>query len=112
MMSLGQAIRKLRKIKGLTLLELATAADTDPGNLSRMELGKQEITQEMLGRLSKALGAQKSQIYALTESDGLIPQEIARIHDKELAKLEELYLSLNGKKRRQVLRLIQALQEE
>jgi transcriptional regulator with XRE-family HTH domain len=110
--NVGQAIRKLRKIKGWTLLELANAADSDPGNISRIERGLQPITEDMLGKLSNALGIPISKIYAIIEPDGANLQDVARTHDKELAKLEALYLSLNGRKRRQVLRLIQALQEE
>ncbi|WP_110995406.1 LexA family protein [Pseudomonas sichuanensis] len=54
-MEIGQVIRKQRKAKGWTLEELAHRVDTDTGNLSRLERGKQGASHELLDRIMKAL---------------------------------------------------------
>ncbi|WP_286920084.1 MULTISPECIES: S24 family peptidase [Pseudomonas] len=54
-MDIGQRIRSARKARGLTLEELANQVDTDSGNLSRLERGKQGASQELLSRIMKAL---------------------------------------------------------
>lgn len=54
-MDIGQTIRNARKAKGLTLEQLAHQIETDPGNLSRLERGKQGASREMLTRIMQAL---------------------------------------------------------
>lgn len=60
-MDIGQTIRKARKAKGWTLDELAHQVETDAGNLSRLERGKQFASKELLGRIMKVLGIELSQ---------------------------------------------------
>lgn len=55
-MTVGSTIRRLRKEKSLTLNELATAIDSDVGNLSRLERGVQGYTDSILQRIASALG--------------------------------------------------------
>ncbi len=54
-MTVGTNIRKLRKAKGMTLLELANQVDSDVGNLSRLERGVQGYSEAMLERIAAAL---------------------------------------------------------
>ncbi|UXZ44519.1 helix-turn-helix domain-containing protein [Pseudomonas soli] len=54
-MDIGQSIRTARKAQGLTLEELANQVDTDSGNLSRLERGKQGASQELLSKIMKVL---------------------------------------------------------
>ncbi|WP_247842569.1 XRE family transcriptional regulator [Pseudomonas sp. MWU12-3103b] len=60
-MDIGQIIRTARKAKGWTLDELAHQVETDAGNLSRLERGKQFASKELLGRIMKVLGIELSQ---------------------------------------------------
>lgn len=60
MSDLGDAIRKARKAKGLTLEALAGIVSTDAGNLSRLERGIQGGSQELLTRVFQALGVSLS----------------------------------------------------
>ncbi len=56
-MNLGKNIRKLRKAKKMTILELANAVDTDTSNISRIESGKREHhSLDMLSRIAAVLG--------------------------------------------------------
>lgn len=55
-MTVGENIRRLRKARGWKILELATRVDSDVGNISRLERGKQGYSDEMLRKLASALG--------------------------------------------------------
>jgi transcriptional regulator with XRE-family HTH domain len=65
--AVGQALRDIRTAKGLNLEDVAIPADSDAGNLSRIERGLQGFTDDTIGRLADALGTPVSQIYALAE---------------------------------------------
>lgn len=54
-MDIGKAIRAARKRKDLTLEKLALLVDTDSGNLSRLERGKQGASQELLTKILTVL---------------------------------------------------------
>lgn len=63
-MSVGANIRRIRKSKGMTLEQVALAAKTDTGNLSRLERGGQGYTDAGLKLIAKALGVPVSQFFA------------------------------------------------
>ena len=63
-MSVGATIRKLRKAKGMTILELATQVGSDVGNLSRLERGVQGYSQDTLEKLAVALGVTVGDLFA------------------------------------------------
>ena len=54
-MDIGKIIREARKAKGWTLDELSSQIDTDSGNLSRLERGKQFASKELLKRIMDVL---------------------------------------------------------
>lgn len=60
-MDIGKIIRDARKAKGWTLDELSHQVETDSGNLSRLERGKQFASKELLGRIMAVLGIELSQ---------------------------------------------------
>ncbi|WP_404471750.1 helix-turn-helix domain-containing protein [Vreelandella venusta] len=66
-MSLGQALRQLRKQKGLTLEELARRTNSHVGNLSRIERNVSRPSLELLYRISEALDFRMSEVFALSE---------------------------------------------
>lgn len=109
--ALGQAIRALRKSQKLTLLALANAAGSDPGNISRLEQGKQGHSDEMINAVAAALGIQLSQLYAMIETPKKA-EEIAQNYDKQLNELKTLYTRLNSGKRRLLIQIAQGLDEE
>jgi len=73
-MSLGQAIRKRRKLLGMTLQDLASRIDGDTGNLSRIERGAQGLSEAMLRRLSAALDCTPALLYTQAEASIAPPQ--------------------------------------
>ena len=61
-------IKKLRRTRGQTLVEVAASVGTDPGNLSRIERGVQQTSPDLAARLAKHFG------YAITEIEILYPE--------------------------------------
>lgn len=53
---LGARLRRLRKLRGLTLTELADEAGVSPQYLSEVERGRKEPSSEMIAAISGALG--------------------------------------------------------
>lgn len=72
-MDIGQSIRKARKAKGWTLEELSHRVETDTGNLSRLERGKQGVSKELLARILGVLGMSLS----LSENESLTNVEMS-----------------------------------
>lgn len=79
-MDIGLIIRNARKAKGWTLDELAHRVDTDAGNLSRLERGKQGASQELLKRIMATLDLQVLPHDAVTHHSGT--------RDRDLTLLE------------------------
>ena len=70
MRTLGSIVRKHRKIKRMTLEELAAAVPGyDAANLSRFERGAQGIALDKLRPLAKALGISVATIYSESDLD-------------------------------------------
>ena len=68
-MNVGDNIRRLRKARGWTILELANRIDSDVGNISRLERGKQGYSDEMLRKIAHALGCAVADLFAGTQSN-------------------------------------------
>jgi transcriptional regulator with XRE-family HTH domain len=69
-MLIGELIREIRREQGKTLEDVAFAADTDAGNLSRIERGQQRYSSDVLERIALALGIAVSDIYLRLEQGG------------------------------------------
>ncbi|QLH62281.1 XRE family transcriptional regulator [Serratia symbiotica] len=67
-MKVGEKIRQIRKAKKMTILELATAAGSDVGNISRLERGKQGYSDLILRKIADALAIPISELFS-TEAD-------------------------------------------
>lgn len=66
-MNIGEQIRRLRKEKGMTLSELALRVDSDVGNLSRLERGKQGYSEQILQKIASALDVKISVLFSSDE---------------------------------------------
>ncbi|XKH01255.1 helix-turn-helix domain-containing protein [Marinobacter nauticus] len=76
-MSLGQALKQLRKEQGLTLAELAEQTQSHVGNLSRIERGMARPSLDLLYRLAKALGFSITDIFSVAENRQLNAKQVA-----------------------------------
>lgn len=66
-MNVGSEIRRRRKALKWTLEDLAAKVDSDTGNLSRVETGKQGASEEMLRKIATALGCTVAELFAGAE---------------------------------------------
>ena len=73
-MEIGTVIRKLRKARRWSQLELTSRMTKyDPGNLSRFERGEQGIDPEHLEEIAGIFGLPVSEFYRMAESGGTLP---------------------------------------
>ena len=75
-MKIGTRIREIRKSKGMTILELATAIGSDVGNISRLETNKQGYSENTLVKIASALGVTVADLFT---EDSVKPDEIEYI---------------------------------
>lgn len=63
-MKIGRKIKELRKLRGLTQLELAEKIQATEARISNWERGENNPDKEILGRLAEALGVKISDLYS------------------------------------------------
>ena len=91
---------ELRHKKGWTQQDLAKAVGTAKSNISRIEKGKQNISYEMMRKLTEALGgklfitAQGNKTVKLTEKSKSAIDEIVKLTGKTPEKIIEAALLL------------------
>lgn len=96
-MLLGAAIRNQRKLKHLTLQNLANLIGADSGNLSRIERGEQGVTESMLRKVCAALDCTPAFLYAQSEpkkslitSDNIADYAIFNNHSLQIPSAQSL----------------------
>ncbi|MBI2059574.1 MAG: DNA (cytosine-5-)-methyltransferase [Nitrospirae bacterium] len=80
---LGQRIRSLRKLRKVSLKNLAKLLKVDPAHVSRIESGKVPPSAKLLDRIAKVLHTRREELHVLA---GSLPKDVARIfaeHPKE-----------------------------
>ncbi|MEZ5538995.1 MAG: helix-turn-helix domain-containing protein [Pseudomonadales bacterium] len=115
-MDIGYAIHIIRKQKGLTQETLAAAIDADAGYLSRIENGNRQPSLDLLIRLSDALQAPLSSIFAVAEGggvgveipDGLDVDEVAETQ-KEILLLRRYFRALPSDRRLIALEILKVM---
>lgn len=103
-MSLGQALRQLRKQKGLTLAELAQKTDSYVGNLSRIERDISRPSLDLLYRISESLNFTLAEIFSISEPDN-------RAQNPDQIALNTIFISLLQKDRDLLIDFAKLLQE-
>ncbi|MES4614216.1 S24 family peptidase [Ewingella sp. CoE-038-23] len=71
-MKTGERIRKLRLERKITLQKLADMIDSDVGNLSRLERGKQGFSEPLLQKISDALRVPLSELFSDQEDSDTV----------------------------------------
>ncbi|WP_049246397.1 XRE family transcriptional regulator [Morganella morganii] len=98
-MKIGQRIRELRKLRGMTILQLATAIDSDVGNISRLERGIQGYTENTLIKIASALGVTVAELFS---ADTLPPKNddeiefVGFVPDGMVKVIGEAFLGVDG----------------
>jgi len=62
-MTIGEEIKRLRKSKGLTMVQLSELTSVSQGFLSHIEVGKRNATPETLSNIAVGLGVSKLHLY-------------------------------------------------
>ncbi len=58
----GENVRRIRKAKGMTQVELANLCDVERGNMTRIEKGNTNPTLETMRKIAKALNISVSEL--------------------------------------------------
>ena len=101
-MSLGRALKALRRERGMTLAELASKVDSHVGNLSRIERDQARPSIDLLYRIAGALDYRVSEIFAVVESEE---------SDQRLPALNAIFLALLDHDRALLLDFARMLKE-
>ncbi len=96
--AIGATIRALRKQRNMTILELATAIDSDVGNISRLERDVQNYTPQWLAKIAGALQVDIADLFSSPHRsigiEGNTWHELAKSRMKDLglsqARLAEM----------------------
>ncbi|WP_368670053.1 helix-turn-helix domain-containing protein [Chitinophaga sp. GbtcB8] len=65
LLTLGDNIKALRKLKGLTQVDMETRTGIDAGDLSRIESGQVNLTFIKLVKLAAALGVELNELFTM-----------------------------------------------
>jgi transcriptional regulator with XRE-family HTH domain len=102
-LGLGSAVRRLRELLGISQEALAERSGLSQGYLSQIESGAWTgITEDVLGRIAKALGAEPWVI--LAQAAGLKLDEVERFSDDERRWLDA-FRALDPEQRETILKV-------
>ena len=113
-MNIGKVIRALRNEREKSLEEVALDIGTDASNLSRIERGLQQPTEDALRAIAAALKTSVAELYALSEgrtlsksgsATGLQPADLA----KDAVQMRRYFRSLTPEFQKVALELVKTL---
>lgn len=92
-MNIGNAIKEIRKSKGMSQLQLAEAADITQAALSGIENGNRP-NPGTLEKISHVLGVPESLIYAMAMEKGDVREEKRVLYDSLFPVIKGLILQI------------------
>ncbi len=96
----GPQLKKLRKKKGLTQVQLAESVGITHGTISRLEKGHiKEVGSETVKKIAKSLGVTMDYLLGTTEE--LASQDII-LRDTEAEYIVQQYAKLSDQRRKQL----------
>lgn len=113
-MNIGKVIRALRTEQGQSLETVALDVGTDASNLSRIERGLQQPSEEALRAIAAALKSSVAELYALAEGEtlaksrstmGLQPADLV----KDAVQIRKYFRSLTPEYQKVALELVKTL---
>jgi len=105
-MTIGQRIRKLRRLRDLTQTQLGEMAGIDPRNLTRYENDKIKPSLKVLSRLAEALKVALSELSDEAQRSGSSTEALA---DKEMLRLFQAAEQMDSDDKEALKRVIQAM---
>lgn len=110
-MNIGKVIRALRTERGDSLEKLAFDVGTDASNLSRIERGLQQPSEEILKAVASALHSSVAELYALAEGRRLAAG--SEVHPDDLARdavqMRKYFRSLTPEYQKLALEIVKTL---
>ena len=113
-MNIGKVIRALRTERGDSLETLAFEVGTDASNLSRIERGLQQPSEDVLKAIAAALQSSITELYALAEgrtfatgtsSSEVHPDDLAR----DAVQMRRYFRSLSPEYQKLALEIVKTL---
>lgn len=113
-MNIGKVIRALRTERAESLEKVALDIGTDASNLSRIERGLQQPSEEALRAIATALQTSVAELYALAEGEtlaksrsttGLQPEDLL----KDAIQMRKYFRSLTPEYKKVALELVKTL---
>ncbi|MEQ4624775.1 XRE family transcriptional regulator [Providencia manganoxydans] len=95
-MKIGTKIRAIRKRKGMTILDLANAINSDVGNISRLERNVQGYTENTLMKIASALGVTVADLFSDTPIKSDEIEYIGEIPSGLVKVIGEAFLGVDG----------------
>lgn len=113
-MNIGKVIRALRTERGDSLEKLAFEVGTDASNLSRIERGLQQPSEDVLKAIAAALQSSVAELYALAEGRRLAAgKSSSTIHPDDLARdavqMRRYFRSLSPEYQKVALEIVKTL---
>ena len=112
-MNIGKVIRALRTERGDSLEKLAFEVGTDASNLSRIERGLQQPSEDVLKAIAATLQSSVAELYALAEGRSLSAGTGSEVHPDDLARdavqMRRYFRSLSPEYQKVALEIVKTL---
>jgi transcriptional regulator with XRE-family HTH domain len=106
MPSIGKNIKKIREQKGLMQKEVASTAEMQASNYSKIESGQRDISVEALDKIAQLFGITIDEIIHYEDSKKLTP---VKVEDKTVTEKIQLISQLNEEDKNAVYRIIDGM---
>lgn len=106
MVSIGKNIKKLREQKGLMQKEVASSADLQASNYSKIESGQRDISVEALDKIANFFGMTVDEIIHF--EDAKTPTSV-KVEDKTANEKVQLISQLDEEDKHAVYRIIDGM---
>lgn len=106
MVSVGKNIKKIREQKGLMQKEVASVADMQASNYSKIERGQRDISVEALDKLAQFFGMTIDEIIHFEDAKTLAP---VKVEDKTANEKIQLISQLDEEDKNAVYRIIDGM---
>jgi phage repressor protein C with HTH and peptisase S24 domain len=118
-MKIGEKIKQIRKANKMTLSELALRIDSDVGNLSRLERGKQGYSEALVGKIADALSVPVSELFSTNDINDTVNSysvnSLAKKEGRDVYRVDVLDVSAsagNGVSSKDTIEVIRSIEYE
>jgi transcriptional regulator with XRE-family HTH domain len=106
MVSVGKNIKKIREQKGLMQKEVASIADMQASNYSKIESGQRDVSVEALDKIAQFFGMKIDEIIHFEDAKNPVP---IKVEDKTANEKVQLISQLDEEDKHAVYRIIDGM---